>query len=101
MPQLDLFQAHATALLHQVDKSQVARAEDHNLLARDFVVGTQALLWPSGPFRKCISDCVVGFVTACDPRNVARVDRRANQAGKSVALALFEGGALRLAMVRE
>ena len=96
-----LLERQAPVLLHQVHEPEVARAEDDDALAADVVLRALLLLrrpvaspraWPT--MESCSSPPATSVTR---PSRASELD----EVVEAVAVALLEGGALRLAVVGE
>ena len=100
MASVDLLQREPARLLHQVDEPEVARAEHDHLLAGDVVL-RPLLPCRAGRLADRVSDHRVVARRLPRSRSPCRRPGAFDQVVESVAVALLEGRALRLAVVGE
>jgi hypothetical protein len=99
MALLDLLEGHATALVHEVDETEIARAEDDDLAIGDVVLGTFLRGVCTGRLAHGEADHRVLLVPTRELGDAARRQRALDELVEPVAVALIEGRPLGLAVV--
>ncbi len=99
VPRLDLLERQPAALLHQVDESEVARAEHDDVPVGDVVLGPLGLL--SRRLADGVADHRALLVPAGDSGDLAAREGALDELVEAVPVALLEGRALRLPVVGE
>src|SRR6185437_12043204 len=99
MAGLELLTRQPLVLFHQVDEAEVARAEDHDVAARDVVL--RRLLLPSRRLGRGVDDHRVLLVAALERADTAVREVPLHELVEPVAVALPERRPLGLAVVGE
>ena len=101
MPLVDLLARQALGVLHQVDEPEVAGAEDDDVAAAQLVAGLVVARGAPGGLVDRAPHGRVVLVARLDLGHGPARERAAHEVLEPVAVALEEGGALGLAVVRE
>ena len=100
MALVELLHGQAALLLHQVDEPEVPRPEHHDLAIRDVVLRPLLLGAPGGLAHRVLDHRVL-LVAAGEAGDLTVCERALDELVEPVAVALLEGRALRLPVVRE
>ena len=101
MTLLDLLEREPPRLLHQVDETEVPRAEDDDLLAAHVLLRPFLLRRAPCGLAHGVADHRVLLVSAADARHLSLRERALDELVEPVAVALLEGRPLRLPVIRE
>ena len=101
MPLLDLLHRQPPRLLHQVHEPEVARAEHDEVLVADVVLRAFLRRVLAGRLADGQADHRVLLVPARPAAELTELTRALDELLEAVAVALLEGGALRLTVVGE